>query len=322
MAVSLIQKIRLANLETLIKETGNVAELARRCGYNKPTDLYRIRAQQPKPNGKTMQIGRNLAAKLEEAMGKPAGWMSIDHVAERKAERARKKAERNKETRQVAAVQTVAFPENNASSDIQTITLALTGASGMPYAFRLLECLLAAGKTVYLLYSSTAQIIARQEGCPELPSSAVEARQTLCAHYNVPDNQLYVFAKNEWFAPIASGTGVADAMVVCPASMGAVASIAHGTSEHLIERAADVSIKEHRPLVIVPREAPLSALHLENLLKLARLGCTVLPPAAGFYTHPKSVADMVDFVVARILDQLRIPHQLITRWGTATQMAE
>ena len=134
MAVSLIQKIRLANLETLIKETGNVAELARRCGYNKPTYLYQIRAQQPKPNGKTMQIGRNLAAKLEEAMGKPAGWMSIDHVAERKAERARKKAERNKETRQVAAVQTVAFPENNASSDIQTITLALTGASGMPYA--------------------------------------------------------------------------------------------------------------------------------------------------------------------------------------------
>ena len=104
-------------------------------------------------------------------------------------------------------------------------------------------------------------------------------------------------------------------MVVCPATMGAVAAIAHGTSDHLLERAADVSIKEGRPLIIVPREAPLSAIHLENLLKLARLGVCVLPPSPGFYQHPKTVDDIVDFVVARILDQLRIPHDLLPRWG-------
>lgn len=97
--------------------------------------------------------------------------------------------------------------------------------------------------------------------------------------------------------------------------MGVVAAIAHGTSDHLIERAADVALKERRPLIIVPREAPLSALHLENLLKLARLGAIILPPAAGFYHHPQTLQDIIDFVVARILDQLRIPHQLMPKWG-------
>ncbi|MBF0804108.1 MULTISPECIES: flavin prenyltransferase UbiX [Neisseria] len=198
---------------------------------------------------------------------------------------------------------------------IQTVTLAFTGASGMPYGIRLLECLLQSGKTVWLLYSQAAQVVAQQESGLSLPSSPSVCQAFLCGKYGVSEQQLRVFGKDEWFAPPASGTNPADAMIICPASMGVVAAVAHGTSDHLIERAADVCLKERRPLVVVPREAPLSALHLENLLTLARLGAVVVPPAPGFYHHPQSVGDLVDFVVARILDQLRIPHTLIPKWG-------
>ena len=138
----------------------------------------------------------------------------------------------------------------------------------------------------------------------------------LCEHFQVNAEQLRVFGKDEWFAPPASGTNPADAMVICPASMGVVAAVAHGTSDHLIERAADVCLKERRLLIIVPREAPFSTLHLENLLKLSQWGAVILPPSPGFYHHPKSMEDLVDFVVARILDQLRIEHNLMQKWGT------
>lgn len=196
----------------------------------------------------------------------------------------------------------------------RTITLALTGASGLPYGVRLLECLLAAGCRVWLLYSQAAQVVAQQEMQLTLPSQP-KALQALWREQYGCGDQLSVFGREEWFAPPASGSNPADAMVVCPCSMGTLAAIAHGLSDSLIERAADVSIKEKRPLILVPRETPLSVIHLENLLSLARLGVVILPPAPGFYTHPTSVADMVDFVVARILDQLHIPHQLTPRWG-------
>lgn len=202
------------------------------------------------------------------------------------------------------------------SRPINTITLALTGASGMPYGLRLLECLLAANKTVWLLYSQAAQIVAQQESNLHLPSHAAQCAQLMCQQFAVAPEQLRVFGKDEWFAPPASGSNPADAMVVCPASMGVVAAIAAGTSDHLIERAADVCIKEQRKLILVPRETPFSALHLENMLKLARMGVCILPPAPGFYQHPQSVDDMVDFVVARILDQLGIDHDLLPKWGT------
>lgn len=198
---------------------------------------------------------------------------------------------------------------------VKTVTLALTGASGMPYARRLLSCLLQANIRVWLLYSQAAQIVARQEINWHLPTSAKQCTAALCAEYAVDPSMLTVFGRDEWFAPPASGSNPADAMIICPASMGCVAAIAAGTSDHLLERTADVSIKENRPLIIVPRETPLSAIHLENMLKLSRLGVCILPPVSAFYLHPKSIEDMIDFVVARILDQLRIPHQLIARWG-------
>ena len=203
----------------------------------------------------------------------------------------------------------------NTAHSIQTVTLAFTGASGLPYGIRLLECLLQAGKTVWLLYSQAAQVVARQESNWVLPSDAKACQQMLCEHFQVNAEQLRVFGKDEWFAPPASGTNPADAMVICPASMGVVAAVAHGTSDHLIERAADVCLKERRLLIIVPREAPFSTLHLENLLKLSQWGAVILPPSPGFYHHPKSMEDLVDFVVARILDQLRIEHNLMQKWG-------
>jgi 4-hydroxy-3-polyprenylbenzoate decarboxylase len=197
----------------------------------------------------------------------------------------------------------------------QTITLAFTGASGMPYGLRLLECLLAAGRRVFLLYSPAAQIVAKQECNLALPAQPREAARLLADRYRAAGDQLVVFGREDWLAPVASGSNPADAMAVCPCTMGTLAAIAHGLADNLIERAADVMLKERRPLVLVPRETPLSAIHLANMLTLAEAGAVILPPAPGFYAHPQSVADLVDFVVARVLDQLRVPHDLGPRWG-------
>jgi flavin prenyltransferase len=196
-----------------------------------------------------------------------------------------------------------------------TVALALTGASGMPYGVRLLECLLGGGHRVYLLYSQAAQIVARQEMDLALPARAKEAEAFFGERFNAAAGQLRAFGREEWFAPVASGSNPADAMVVCPCSMGTLAAIAQGLADNLIERAADVMLKEARKLVLVPRETPLSAIHLENMLRLSRAGAVILPANPGFYHHPQRVEDLVDFVVARVLDQLRIPHQLMPRWG-------
>jgi flavin prenyltransferase len=197
----------------------------------------------------------------------------------------------------------------------RTITLAWTGASGMPYGMRLLECLLGCGVRVYLLYSQAAQVVAKQEMDVALPARAREAEEFLVRRFSVSDGALRVFGREEWFAPVASGSNPADAMVICPCSMGTLAAVSCGLADNLIERAADVMMKERRPLVLVPRETPLSAIHLENMLRLARAGAAILPANPGFYHHPARVEDLVDFVVGRVLDQLRVPHQLTPRWG-------
>ena len=199
------------------------------------------------------------------------------------------------------------------------VCLALTGASGLAYGLRLLECLLRAERPVQLVYSQAAQIVARQELDLELPSRPVEARAALLARLpGVPAELLQVFGREEWFAPIASGSNPPQAMVVCPCTMGTLAAIAQGLSDNLIERAADVVLKEGRKLILVPRETPFSVLHLENMLRLARAGAVILPPNPGFYHHPQSVGDLVDFVVARILDRIGVPHALMARWGEAS----
>ena len=197
----------------------------------------------------------------------------------------------------------------------KTITLALSGASGLAYGLRLLECLLNTGTRVHLLTTQAAHVVAAQELNITLPSRASDLENWLHERYPNAREKLRVFSREDWFAPMASGTGAGDAMVVCPCSMGTLAAIAQGLSDNLIERAADVMIKENRKLVLVPRETPFSALHLENMLKLARLNVTILPANPGFYHHPQRIEDIVDFIVARILDQLGISHELMPRWG-------
>ena len=196
-----------------------------------------------------------------------------------------------------------------------TITLAYTGASGMPYGIRLLEMLLKSGNRVYLLYSQVAQIVAQQEMNLALPSRTKEVEQLFNQRFNATEGQLRVFGREEWFAPVASGSNPADAMVVCPCTMGTMAAIAAGLSQNLIERAADVMLKENRKLILVPRETPFSVIHLENMLKLARSGAVILPANPGFYHHPETVQEVVDFIVARTLDHLGIPHTLMPHWG-------
>lgn len=196
-----------------------------------------------------------------------------------------------------------------------TITLALSGASGMAYGLRLLECLLTADRQVTLLVSQAAHIVAKQELGVALPARPLDLEKQLTESLHARDGQLRVFGREDWNAPVASGSNPADAMVVCPCSMGTLAAIAHGMSDNLIERAADVMLKEQRKLILVPREAPFSTLHLENMLKLSKMNAIILPANPGFYHRPQSVEDIIDFIVARILDQLGIQHALMARWG-------
>ncbi|MDH5446180.1 MAG: UbiX family flavin prenyltransferase [Gammaproteobacteria bacterium] len=196
-----------------------------------------------------------------------------------------------------------------------TIILAMTGASGSIYGLRLLECLLKADTKVYLLLSKAAQLVLATETDLDIPSRPVEMANWFCEQFNVSSERLSVFSREDWMSPVASGSHQARAMVVCPCTTGSLAAIAQGNSDNLIERAADVMIKENRQLIMVPRETPLSAIHLENMLKLARLGVTMLPANPGFYHKPETIDELVDFIVARILDQLQIEHSLVPRWG-------
>ncbi|HTH94487.1 MAG TPA: flavin prenyltransferase UbiX [Rhodocyclaceae bacterium] len=203
---------------------------------------------------------------------------------------------------------------------MKTIALAFTGASGMPYGMRLLECLLAADDVqVHLVYSQAAQIVAQQEMGIKLASRPSEVETDLSARFNATPGKLRVFGREEWFAPMASGSNPPDAYVICPCTMGTLAKIAAGMGDDLLCRAADVVLKENRQLILVPREMPFSTIHLENMLKLARAGAVIMPPNPGFYHHPQSLQDLVDFVVARILDHLHVPHRLITPWGEETE---
>lgn len=185
----------------------------------------------------------------------------------------------------------------------------------MPYGVRLLECLLQAGVRVWLVYSQAAQVVARQEMDLVLPSQPREAERFFSARFGAAEGQLSVFGREDWNAPLASGSNPPDAYVICPCTMGTLAEVAAGMASDLTTRAADVVLKEGRKLILVPRETPLSAIQLENMLRLSRAGAVILPPNPGFYHHPENIQGVVDFVVARILDQLGVAHRLIAPWG-------
>lgn len=197
----------------------------------------------------------------------------------------------------------------------QTVTLAITGASGAQYALRLLQCLIAADCRVYLLLSSAAQVVIDTETSLTLPDEADAQQQFLANRYGAEEDQLILFERDDWFSPVASGSSSPANMIICPASGGTLSAIACGASNNLIERAADVALKERRKLIVVPREAPYSEIHLENMLKLTRMGAVVVPASPGFYHRPQSIEDLVDFVVARVLDQCGIEQDIMPRWG-------
>lgn len=198
----------------------------------------------------------------------------------------------------------------------QTVALGMSGASGAQYGFRLLQSLIDADQRVYLMITKAAQVVIGMETDVSLPGRPSDIRKFLLQRYSAADDQLLVYGENEWTAPIASGRNDADAMVVCPCSMGALSAIAQGSSNNLLERAADVTLKERNKLILVPRESPYSVIHLENMLKLSRMGAVIVDANPGFYNKPESVHDIVDFVVAKILDQLGVQHALQPNWGS------
>jgi len=195
------------------------------------------------------------------------------------------------------------------------IALALTGASGAPYSQRLLEVLLNQGFTVHLMISAAARIVFSDELGWKLPARAGDVQKMLVDEFQCAPDLLKVYGEQQWSSPLASGSHKISTMIICPCTMGTLSSIAVGSSDNLINRAADVMLKEDRKLILVPRETPFSAIHLENMLKLSRLGVCILPPSPGFYFKPTQISELVDFVVARILDQAKIEHSLQPIWG-------
>lgn len=231
---------------------------------------------------------------------------------------------------------TQAVTGNNVNRMTDTnIVLAITGASGTAYAVRLAQTLLAASVKLHLVVSDAARQVSIRELGMSLPGEAASATDWI--HFlnrpfeeapasgwgfekvSVPeDAQVHCHRLRDYSAGIASGSYLTAGMIICPCSMGTLSSIACGASTNLIQRAADVHLKERRPLVIVPRETPLGLIALENMAKLTQAGATVLPSMPGFYHNPASVADLVDFIVARICDHLHVPHNLMERWGDAS----
>jgi 4-hydroxy-3-polyprenylbenzoate decarboxylase len=193
------------------------------------------------------------------------------------------------------------------------LVLAMTGASGTPYGVRLLETLLKAGRTVHLVISPAGTEVIEQELSIRIDLKRFDPAGLVPK--GVDTSRLHYHHYQDFRAGIASGSFLTAGMVVCPCSMGTIAAIAHGTSGNLIHRAADVHLKERRKLVLVPRETPLGIVQLRNLTAVAEAGAVVLPASPAFYTLPKTLNDMVDFVVGRICDQLGVEHGLLKRWG-------
>lgn len=196
----------------------------------------------------------------------------------------------------------------------ETITLAVTGASGSGYFLELLQNLVDAKVKVYLLLSEAAQIVLKTEVGEDWPQDIKGLQVFLAERFNAQSEQIIPLAKSDWFSPVASGSSAPKKMLICPCSCGTLASIAQGLSNNLIQRAADVILKERGQLIICPRETPFSTVHLRNMLTLSELGATIMPLAPGFYHKPTSIQELQQFMVARILDHLKIPHQVSKRW--------
>jgi len=190
--------------------------------------------------------------------------------------------------------------------------IGMTGASGIRFASRLIQVLNQTGRRVHLVISEPARLTMKEELGIVLPSLSA---QDFAEAFQISNPALIeTHHPKEFTAPIASGSYPVEGMVIIPCSMGTLGSVANGLSQNLIHRAADCIIKENRRLILVPRETPFSAIHLENMLKLARLGVRIVPPIPGFYSGEKTIEDIIDFVVGKVMDQMEIPHALYPRW--------
>ncbi len=198
---------------------------------------------------------------------------------------------------------------------MKRILLAVTGASGSIYAERLLEVLVKHVERVYVISSETGKKVASHE----LTKSSGELSLIQILNGKIPEHLrsvIRVFEHNDFFAPTASGTSAPDAMVIAPCSMGTLARVCHGISSNLIERSADVALKEKTPLILVPRESPLSTIHLKHMLTLSELGAHIIPAMPGFYHQPTSLDEVINFTVGKILDSLKIPHDFYKPWNS------
>lgn len=195
------------------------------------------------------------------------------------------------------------------------VSLAITGASGAQYGIRLLDVLIGEGHEVHLAVSKAAAMVINIETEHDWPGSLRAQQQWLQARYQDQPGRVHLYGDNDWMSPMASGSSSPATMVVCPCSTSTLSAIATGASNNLIERAADVVIKERGNLVLVPRESPLNSIHLRHMLTLSELGCAIVPAAPGFYQQPKTIDDMVDFVVARVLQAMGLEQKLLAKWG-------
>lgn len=199
--------------------------------------------------------------------------------------------------------------------------VGMTGASGIPYAVRLVQALAEAGHPIELVISDSARLVIHEE-TGLVPKSWIHPKDLAGLFGEAAAQKLTIYSPKDFAAPIASGSYPVAGMVIVPCSMGTLGAIAGGLSLNLIHRAADCTIKEGRRLVIVPRETPLNAIHLENMLKLSRLGVHIVPAMPGFYSGAKSVQELVDFMTGKILDQMDIPHTLYPRWTGLSRTGE
>lgn len=199
--------------------------------------------------------------------------------------------------------------------DRKRVTLAVSGASGVAYTFKLIEELVKADLEISIVISSAGYLVISDESDLTLPGNPERCEAFLTQHFKASPGQIRVYGKDQWSSPLASGSNAPQTMIVCPCSVGCLSAIAVGASNNLLERAADVVIKEQGKLILVVREMPFSPIHLEHMLSLSKIGVVIMPASPGFYFKPKTLDDIVDFVVARILDQIGVSHTLTKRWG-------
>lgn len=197
-----------------------------------------------------------------------------------------------------------------------TYTVAITGASGSIYGVRLLQYLLKNRHKVFLVITKEGSLILKEEVGYDWSGSGKAVEKKIKRDLKTDKGSLLLLSEDNLCAPISSGSAQVDAMVIIPCSMKTLSGIAHGYANNLVERSADVMIKEGRPLILVPRETPLNSIHLKNMLILSEMGIKIIPPMPAFYSHPQNIEDIVDFIVGKVLDSLQIKNNLYKRWGT------